>query len=99
MQTPKPPQNTGEVGTRRVFGEAEGKPTRERGLRKAGHAWSGGHEAGSYTDPQGPDATSEMVRFFLGKPSQEGRLSNELALACIRTTGPLCLHPNGRDSR
>ena len=52
--------------TQRVYKEAGGRVVAEHwAVHGAGHAWSGGSAQGSYTDGTGPDASEEMLRFFL----------------------------------
>ena len=55
----------GRAYTRYQYNDAAGVVLLEKWMiQNMGHAWSGGSTAGSYTDPQGPNASAEMWRFF-----------------------------------
>ncbi len=72
--TPKASVRQGQVRggrsyTNSVYRDSSGEPVAERWIvHGAGHAWSGGSPKGSYTDANGPDASMEMVRFFMEHP-------------------------------
>jgi poly(hydroxyalkanoate) depolymerase family esterase len=61
--------------TQTVISGADGVSVVEYWVVEGGrHAWSGGRSLGSHTDPRGPNASAEMVRFFLKRPPTGGSL-------------------------
>jgi poly(hydroxyalkanoate) depolymerase family esterase len=61
-------QAGGRACTRRRLTAANGIDAEYWIIHGASHAWAGGSVRGTYTDAGGPDASAEMVRFFLEHP-------------------------------
>lgn len=58
----------GRTVDRRIFTASAGAGAVEEWfIHGSGHAWSGGNPTGSFTDAHGPNASTEMVRFFLAE--------------------------------
>lgn len=61
-------EERGQDYTRAVARDTAGRPVAEHWtLHGAAHAWSGGSTAGSYAVDSGPNASAEMLRFFLAQ--------------------------------
>ena len=70
LQVQRPGKRNATVHTLR---SSSGRVTAEHWIvHGAPHAWSGGSAKGSYTDPKGPDASAEMLRFFFDHPRLHG---------------------------
>ncbi|MGF7146506.1 poly(hydroxyalkanoate) depolymerase family esterase [Sphingomonas zeicaulis] len=64
----------GRMFTRRVYQDRAGHLMLEDWtIHGSGHGWSGGSLLGSHTDPAGPDASREMLRFFLAQKREDAK--------------------------
>jgi poly(hydroxyalkanoate) depolymerase family esterase len=64
-ETTRAESASGSHFSREVFSDAQKRVLVETiVVDELAHAWSGGAADGTFTDPKGPDATAEMLRFF-----------------------------------
>jgi len=64
--TTKAEDSSSRSHSRRTYRDVDGSVVAEQWIVHGGsHAWSGGSPVGSYTDARGPDASAEMLRFFV----------------------------------
>ena len=64
--TTKAEDSSSRSHSRRTYRDVAGSVVAEQWIVHGGsHAWSGGSPVGSYTDARGPDASAEMLRFFV----------------------------------
>ena len=81
--TPRPDQRVtvergqapgGYAYTRSIYHDPQGRALLEKWIvHQMGHAWSGGSPHVSHSDPQGPNASAEMVRFFSEHPQEQSQ--------------------------
>ena len=66
----RPADPTAHGYTRSVYLDRDRRVVAEQWIvHDGGHAWFGGSAEGTFTQPSGPDASVELVRFFLGAPA------------------------------
>ena len=70
----------GRAFTRRLYQDRSGRLLLEDWtIHGSGHSWSGGNMLGSHTDPAGPDASREMLRFFLAQKREAAKAERPAA--------------------